>query len=47
MFTDIPTLQTVVPNCNPADVVKLLNDIFFKFDNLILSQEVGFSGRVP
>ncbi|CAB3410391.1 unnamed protein product [Caenorhabditis bovis] len=35
MFTDVPTFQSIVPQCEPRDIVHLLNELFTKFDRLI------------
>ncbi|GMT16540.1 hypothetical protein PFISCL1PPCAC_28323, partial [Pristionchus fissidentatus] len=39
MFSDVPTFQSIVPNCPPKDVVFLLNELFTKFDRLVILQK--------
>ena len=40
MFSDVPSFQQIVPHCAPKDVVLLLNDLFTKFDRLVVLQNV-------
>lgn len=40
MFSDVPNFQTIVSNCQPKDVVHLLNYLFTKFDRLVVQHEV-------
>ena len=42
MFCDVPSFQQIVPHCAPKDVVTLLNDLFTKFDRLVILQKVGW-----
>ncbi|CAJ0924632.1 unnamed protein product, partial [Mesorhabditis belari] len=39
MFCDVPSFQQIVPHCAPKDVVMLLNDLFTKFDRLVILQK--------
>ncbi|GMR37180.1 hypothetical protein PMAYCL1PPCAC_07375, partial [Pristionchus mayeri] len=39
MFSDVPNFQSIVPNCPPKDVVFLLNELFTKFDRLVILQK--------
>ncbi|KJH43121.1 heme NO binding associated [Dictyocaulus viviparus] len=39
MFTDVPSFQQIVPVCQPKDVVYLLNNLFTRFDRLVVLHE--------
>ncbi|KAE9417651.1 hypothetical protein Angca_008883, partial [Angiostrongylus cantonensis] len=36
MFSDIPDFQSILEHCHPKDVVQLLNDLFHRFDRLVI-----------
>ncbi|VDN60530.1 unnamed protein product [Dracunculus medinensis] len=36
MFSDVPNFNNIVPNCEPKEIVALLNDLFTKFDRLVV-----------
>lgn len=36
MFSDVPSFQQIVPLCAPKDVVHLLNNLFTRFDRLVV-----------
>ncbi|VDP16089.1 unnamed protein product [Heligmosomoides polygyrus] len=38
MFSDVPSFQQIVPLCQPKDVVYLLNNLFTRFDRLVVLQ---------
>ncbi|CAJ0589809.1 unnamed protein product [Cylicocyclus nassatus] len=40
MFSDVPSFQQIVPLCQPKDVVYLLNNLFTRFDRLVVLQKV-------
>ncbi|CAD5211700.1 unnamed protein product [Bursaphelenchus okinawaensis] len=40
MFVDCPRFQTIVPLCQPRQLVSLLNDLFTKFDRLVSMHNV-------
>ncbi|KAK6032050.1 heme NO binding associated, partial [Ostertagia ostertagi] len=39
MFSDVPSFQQIVPICQPKDVVHLLNNLFTRFDRLVVLQK--------
>ncbi|KHJ95633.1 hypothetical protein OESDEN_04419 [Oesophagostomum dentatum] len=39
MFSDVPSFQQIVPVCQPKDVVYLLNNLFTRFDRLVVLQK--------
>ncbi|VDM62010.1 unnamed protein product [Angiostrongylus costaricensis] len=39
MFADVPSFQQIVPICQPKDVVYLLNNLFTRFDRLVVLQK--------
>ncbi|KAK6059406.1 adenylate/guanylate cyclase catalytic domain protein [Cooperia oncophora] len=39
MFSDVPSFQQIVPMCQPKDVVHLLNNLFTRFDRLVVLQK--------
>ncbi|VDK61577.1 unnamed protein product [Cylicostephanus goldi] len=39
MFSDVPSFQQIVPLCQPKDVVYLLNNLFTRFDRLVVLQK--------
>ncbi|ETN77381.1 heme NO binding associated [Necator americanus] len=39
MFSDVPSFQQIVPYCQPKDVVYLLNNLFTRFDRLVVLQK--------
>uniref|UniRef100_A0A914C088 guanylate cyclase n=1 Tax=Acrobeloides nanus TaxID=290746 RepID=A0A914C088_9BILA len=40
MFADVPSFQLIVPHSKPKDVVHLLNELFTKFDRLVVLHDV-------
>ncbi|KAL3078238.1 hypothetical protein niasHS_012125 [Heterodera schachtii] len=40
MFCDVPAFQSIVPFCQPMGIVRLLNDLFTKFDRLVTLHNV-------
>ncbi|TMS35786.1 hypothetical protein L596_003109 [Steinernema carpocapsae] len=40
MFCDVPNFQSIVPHSEPKEVVHLLNDLFTKFDRLVILHDV-------
>ncbi|VDM58090.1 unnamed protein product [Angiostrongylus costaricensis] len=41
MFSDIPDFQSILVHCHPKDVVQLLNDLFHRFDRLVIMHKVS------
>ncbi|VDM25484.1 unnamed protein product, partial [Toxocara canis] len=41
MFSDVPNFQMIVPFCEPKEVVHMLNDLFTKFDRLVVQHSVS------
>lgn len=42
MFADIPNFQFIVPHCQPKEIVQLLNDLFHRFDRLVVLHGVSY-----
>lgn len=40
MFCDVPAFQSIVPFCQPKGIVRLLNELFTKFDRLVTLHDV-------
>ncbi|EYC18639.1 hypothetical protein Y032_0027g1630 [Ancylostoma ceylanicum] len=40
MFSDVPNFQSVLSNSQPKDIVQMLNDLFHRFDRLVLMHKV-------
>ncbi|CAB3397892.1 unnamed protein product [Caenorhabditis bovis] len=40
MFCDIPAFQQIIPKCAPKDIVRLLNELFYKMDRIIVLRSV-------
>uniref|UniRef100_A0A183BS17 guanylate cyclase n=1 Tax=Globodera pallida TaxID=36090 RepID=A0A183BS17_GLOPA len=40
MFCDVPAFQSIVPFCKPKSIVRMLNDLFTKFDRLVTLHNV-------
>ncbi|CAI2354856.1 unnamed protein product [Caenorhabditis sp. 36 PRJEB53466] len=40
MFCDLPAFQQIIPVCPPKDIVKLLNEVFFKLDRIVVLRGV-------
>ncbi|VDL77232.1 unnamed protein product [Nippostrongylus brasiliensis] len=40
MFADVPNFQSVLPHCQPKDIVQMLNDLFHRFDRLVVMHRV-------
>ncbi|KAJ1372920.1 Soluble guanylate cyclase gcy-32 [Parelaphostrongylus tenuis] len=41
MFSDIPDFQSILVHCLPKDVVQMLNDLFHRFDRLVVMHKIG------
>jgi class 3 adenylate cyclase len=35
MFADCPAFQRIIPDCQPSQLVTILNELFTKFDHLV------------
>jgi class 3 adenylate cyclase len=40
LFCDVPAFPTIVPFCQPKGIVRLLNELFTKFDRLVNLHDV-------
>ncbi|CAL2042359.1 unnamed protein product [Caenorhabditis brenneri] len=40
MFCDLPAFQKIIPVCQPKNIVKLLNEVFFKLDRIVVLRGV-------
>uniref|UniRef100_A0A914MGV4 guanylate cyclase n=3 Tax=Meloidogyne incognita group TaxID=654580 RepID=A0A914MGV4_MELIC len=40
LFCDVPAFQSIVPFCQPKGIVRILNDLFTKFDRLVTLHDV-------
>ncbi|EFP05430.1 CRE-GCY-34 protein [Caenorhabditis remanei] len=40
MFCDLPAFQQIIPVCQPKNIVKLLNEVFFKLDRIVVLRGV-------
>ncbi|KHJ88436.1 heme NO binding associated [Oesophagostomum dentatum] len=36
MFTDVPNFQSILPHSQPKDIVQMLNELFHRFDRLVV-----------
>ncbi|RCN29935.1 hypothetical protein ANCCAN_24301, partial [Ancylostoma caninum] len=41
MFSDVPNFQSILPHSKPKDIVQMLNDLFHRFDRLVVKHKVG------
>ncbi|KAK6744884.1 hypothetical protein RB195_011541 [Necator americanus] len=40
MFSDVPNFQSILPYSKPKDIVQMLNDLFHRFDRLVVMHKV-------
>ncbi|CAJ0596903.1 unnamed protein product [Cylicocyclus nassatus] len=40
MFTDVPNFQSILPHSQPKDIVQMLNELFHRFDRLVVMHKV-------
>ncbi|EYC06642.1 hypothetical protein Y032_0074g814 [Ancylostoma ceylanicum] len=40
MFSDVPNFQSILPHSQPKDIVQMLNDLFHRFDRLVVMHKV-------
>ncbi|KIH50111.1 hypothetical protein ANCDUO_19813, partial [Ancylostoma duodenale] len=41
MFSDVPNFQSILPHSKPKEIVQMLNDLFHRFDRLVVMHKVG------